>query len=206
MRRRLKHGDWDPRSHYGGAKSSHRCCRYHRDDLCTRCGWRRACNTANLRSQSPMGYSAFLSHNSNDKPFVRRLASELRAAGVKVWVDEAELRVGDSLFGRPVLSSSGKAGEYYVRNCGTPLFNRSVSPQLHSCGIAEFRTPAAVAGEAATPSKRKLSLTFLHSRIGQNSRERPVTIGVGALFRDAQSLLTNPATSGSDSSEMVGNC
>ena len=63
-----------------------------------------------------------------------------------------------------------------------------VSPQLHSCGIAEFRTPAAVAGEAATPSKRKLSLTFLHSRLGQNSRERPVTIGVGALFRDAQSL------------------
>ena len=61
-----------------------------------------------------------------------------------------------------------------VRNCGTPLFNRSVSPQLHSCGIAEFRTPAAVAREAA-PSKCKLSLTFLHSRIEQNSRPPPAS-------------------------------
>lgn len=39
----------------------------------------------------------FLSHNKNDKRFVRRLAHSLELHGVKVWVDEAEIRVGDSL-------------------------------------------------------------------------------------------------------------
>lgn len=41
--------------------------------------------------------SIFLSHNHKDKPFVRRLAADLTAEGVKVWLDEAEIRVGDSL-------------------------------------------------------------------------------------------------------------
>ncbi|MFN7043372.1 MAG: toll/interleukin-1 receptor domain-containing protein [Acidovorax temperans] len=41
--------------------------------------------------------SVFLSHNSQDKPFVRRLASDLDAHGVKCWIDEAEIKVGDSL-------------------------------------------------------------------------------------------------------------
>jgi len=42
-------------------------------------------------------YSIFLSHTWSDKPFVRRLASDLRDAGVSVWIDEAEIQVGDSL-------------------------------------------------------------------------------------------------------------
>lgn len=41
--------------------------------------------------------SIFLSHNHKDKPFVRRLATDLMAEGVKVWLDEAEIKVGDSL-------------------------------------------------------------------------------------------------------------
>ncbi|HEX8090000.1 MAG TPA: TIR domain-containing protein [Blastocatellia bacterium] len=41
--------------------------------------------------------SVFLSHSHKDKEFVRRLAYDLRANGVKVWVDEAEILVGDSL-------------------------------------------------------------------------------------------------------------
>ncbi len=40
----------------------------------------------------------FLSHTSDDKPFVRKLKSDLEAHGVKrVWVDEAEIHIGDSL-------------------------------------------------------------------------------------------------------------
>lgn len=41
--------------------------------------------------------SIFLSHNSNDKPFVRKLANDLRRNGFYVWVDEAEIKLGDSL-------------------------------------------------------------------------------------------------------------
>jgi formylglycine-generating enzyme required for sulfatase activity len=41
--------------------------------------------------------SIFLSHNHADKPFVRRLATDLRQAGIKVWIDEAEILLGESL-------------------------------------------------------------------------------------------------------------
>jgi hypothetical protein len=44
--------------------------------------------------------SIFLSHNHMDKPFVRTLAQDLRALGVRVWLDEAELKVGDSLIAK----------------------------------------------------------------------------------------------------------
>lgn len=41
--------------------------------------------------------SIFLSHNSADKPFVRKLAADLRRNGFYAWVDEAEIKLGDSL-------------------------------------------------------------------------------------------------------------
>ena len=42
-------------------------------------------------------HALFMSHNTADKPFVRRLAHRLEKAGVKVWIDEAELKIGDCL-------------------------------------------------------------------------------------------------------------
>ncbi len=41
--------------------------------------------------------SVFLSHNSKDKPWVKKLAERLTSDGVVVWLDEAELNIGDSL-------------------------------------------------------------------------------------------------------------
>jgi hypothetical protein len=41
--------------------------------------------------------SIFLSHNNKDKIFTRKLARDLKYAGIKVWLDEAELKIGDSL-------------------------------------------------------------------------------------------------------------
>ena len=41
--------------------------------------------------------SVFLSHNIKDKPWVRKLAERLTSDGVVVWLDEAELKIGDSL-------------------------------------------------------------------------------------------------------------
>lgn len=41
--------------------------------------------------------SVFLSHNSNDKDFVRKLHLDLEAHGVRTWLDEAEIKVGESL-------------------------------------------------------------------------------------------------------------
>jgi hypothetical protein len=40
---------------------------------------------------------AFISHSARDKPFVRRLAADLVASGIKVWLDEQNMLVGDSI-------------------------------------------------------------------------------------------------------------
>jgi hypothetical protein len=43
------------------------------------------------------GPRLFLSHSSSDKQFVRRLVADLKALNLNVWIDEQELRVGDSI-------------------------------------------------------------------------------------------------------------
>ena len=44
-----------------------------------------------------MTIGVFLSHNYADKPFVRKLATDLESHGVRYWLDEAEIKVGESL-------------------------------------------------------------------------------------------------------------
>lgn len=44
--------------------------------------------------------SIFLSHSSKDKIFVRRLAKRLSKDGIRVWLDEADLKIGDPLIHR----------------------------------------------------------------------------------------------------------
>lgn len=41
--------------------------------------------------------SIFLCHSHSDKKFVKKLESDLKIYGIKVWVDDAEIHVGDSL-------------------------------------------------------------------------------------------------------------
>ena len=43
-------------------------------------------------------FDVFLSHNSGDKGRVRRLAQELKAAGLRVWFDEWEIKPGDDIY------------------------------------------------------------------------------------------------------------
>lgn len=47
-----------------------------------------------------MSKSVFLSHAANDKAFARRLAKDIERAGGTAWLDEAEVRIGDSLIER----------------------------------------------------------------------------------------------------------
>lgn len=44
-----------------------------------------------------MSVSIFLSHNTKDKPFVKKLARDLGNHDVRYWLDEAEIKIGDSL-------------------------------------------------------------------------------------------------------------
>lgn len=52
-----------------------------------------------LLESSDMEYSKtiFMSHSSKDKFFVRNLSERLQSYGIKVWLDEAEINIGDSL-------------------------------------------------------------------------------------------------------------
>lgn len=42
-------------------------------------------------------HQIFISHNINDKNIARKLADDLNSKGIKVWIDEAEIKLGDSL-------------------------------------------------------------------------------------------------------------
>lgn len=54
-----------------------------------------------IRSQrSQAKVSAFLCHSSSDKPVVRRLAIGLKQRGIHCWIDEAEIKIGDSLIAK----------------------------------------------------------------------------------------------------------
>jgi predicted nucleotide-binding protein len=45
----------------------------------------------------PDAPTIFLSYTHSDKPFARQLKTDLLLAGARVWIDEAEIGVGDSL-------------------------------------------------------------------------------------------------------------
>jgi hypothetical protein len=62
-------------------------------------------------SLSPDRPAGFLCHSSSDKPFARRLAMELVANGINVWIDEAEIGIGDSLIEK---IESGISGSKYL--------------------------------------------------------------------------------------------
>ena len=48
--------------------------------------------------QKEFEFDVFLSHNSADKPRVRKLAERLRAAGLRVWFDEWIIKPGDDIY------------------------------------------------------------------------------------------------------------
>lgn len=71
----------------------------------------RAVEAKELRHQADRGARvAFLSHSSLDKPFIRQLASDLKANGIQVWLDEQNIKVGESI---PEKISQGLAESDY---------------------------------------------------------------------------------------------
>jgi hypothetical protein len=54
----------------------------------------------------------FISHSSQDKPFVYRLVSELKKLDLNVWLDDLEIKVGDSIVSK--ISDGLKNADYLV--------------------------------------------------------------------------------------------
>lgn len=61
---------------------------------------RRIVGTFRSREKRPEYYSCFISYSSRDQDFVAKLYNDLRDSGVRSWLDEKDLRIGDSLSGQ----------------------------------------------------------------------------------------------------------
>ena len=80
-----------------------------------------------------MDFDVFISHASEDKEAVARpLAASLKAKGLRVWIDEAELRLGDSLR-RSI--DRGLANSRFGLVILSPAFFRKEWPQKELDGL-----------------------------------------------------------------------
>lgn len=133
-------------------------------------------NWQNQEASSVAAYDAFICHASEDKDaVVRPLVSQLESRGLQVWLDESELRVGDSLrrsidqglarsrFGIVVLSPSFLHKEWPQRELDG-LVSREVAgqkvilPVWHNIdidGVRQFSPP--LADRLATRTERGIS-------------------------------------------------
>ena len=67
-------------------------------------------------------HDVFISYASEDEAFVRQLAERLRQHSVRVWVDETELTVGDSLRGK--IDEGLKSCEYGIVVLSESFFSK----------------------------------------------------------------------------------
>ncbi|PWI20486.1 toll/interleukin-1 receptor domain-containing protein [Streptomyces sp. Act143] len=78
--------------------------------------------------------NVFLSHRMDDAPSTRKLADELTSAGHRVWFDEWEIQLGDSIVER---INSGLEGTSYLVLCysadgvTSPWISREWMSALH---------------------------------------------------------------------------
>lgn len=66
-----------------------------------------------IRHQKPKSQKVvFLSHSSKDKPFIRQLAADLANVNILVWLDEQQIKVGDSINDK--ISQGLAESDYFV--------------------------------------------------------------------------------------------
>lgn len=127
--------------------------------------------------------SIFLSHSSRNKRFSRRLAEDLKLRSIKVWLDEAELKIGDSLIYKiqegieeidylgVILSPQSVESEWVKREVEIALNDEitgqkvKVLPILwQPCQIPSFLR-GKVYADLSTPKKYKTNLHRLIAKI-----------------------------------------
>jgi hypothetical protein len=83
----------------------------------------------------------FLSHSSLDKPFIRQLAADLKSNGVQVWLDEQNIKVGESI---PEKISQGLAeSDYFLfASSKNSIESEWVKKELNSALVTEVEKRA----------------------------------------------------------------
>lgn len=153
--------------------------------------------------------SIFLSHSSKDKDFVRSLAEDLTSAGVQVWLDEAELHVGDSLvdkIGRAVnemdylgvvLSQSSISSEWVRREVEIALNHEIRGKQVkvlpilkEPCDIPPFLI-GKVYADFSKPELYQPALSKLLHGLGVGGKTITQVLSIDSQFLTLQAALSN---------------
>ena len=92
-------------------------------------------------------YDVFLSHNSKDKPRVWRLAERLKAAGVRVWLDDWVIPAGD------IIALKVEAGLEQSR-----VLLLCISPGALASGWVELEPSTAVHRDPSNAGRRFIPL------------------------------------------------
>lgn len=69
-------------------------------------------NTIHTSSKKLKGLKVFLSHSSSDKGFARKLCSDLTDLGLKPWLDENDIKVGESITEK--IEAALKGTRYFI--------------------------------------------------------------------------------------------
>jgi hypothetical protein len=138
---------------------------------------------ARREDNTPKSPSIFLSHCHADKRFARKLARDLTGRGVRVWIDEAEIQLGDSLIEKiqkgidqmdylaVVLSPASVSSEWVRREVDIAMHREirgrrvKVLPLLYKpCNLPPFLEGKLYA-DCSTAVKYKKSLHLLFNRL-----------------------------------------
>ena len=115
--------------------------------------------------------TVFVCHASEDKPAARLVASALRSAGAAVWLDEWEIRVGESIVERV---SAGLAGSSHlvVLLSETSVARPWVRRELSSALMAQLATARIallpVRLDGCSPPALIADLKYADARLGLN--------------------------------------
>ena len=90
-----------------------------------------------IEPSNTVEFDVFISHATEDKDFASPLAHELRSAGLRVWFDEFELGIGDSLNEK---INHGLSRSRYGVVVISPTFFRKHWTQLEMNGFVASQT------------------------------------------------------------------
>ena len=128
----------------------------------------------------------FLSHSGCDREFARRLAQDLERAGARVWVDERDVRLGDSLLERieagidsvdfvaAILSPDSVKSEWVRRELEIAITNEIAGgrPEVLPLLYRDCKVPAFLRGKLRAdfraPTDYPLGLRMILDRLNLN--------------------------------------
>lgn len=169
----------------------------------------------NVNSMKP---SIFLSHSSKDKEFVRRLAKDLHQAGAQVWIDDGEIKLGDSLIEKisegvdemdylaVVLSKNSVESEWVKREINIALTGEVINKKvkvlplvLDDCKIPAFLRDK-LRADFSRPEKYQVSFEMIVDKLGLQTEDMDENLQPYELLSHAAFDLLN--TEGKTSGEI----